>query len=69
MQRNIRIEVELWDAVKAKNLEMLKRGWPRLSVTDIIKSGLMHYLGRADMNQVYGSKFGAETIRHIEDEP
>jgi len=67
MQRNIKIEVELWDAVKAKNLEMLKRGWPRLSVTDIIKTGLRHYLGQADMNQVFGSKYGAETVKHEDD--
>ena len=66
--RTVRIDNELWLAVAAKNFEMMKRGWPRVSVSDIIRVGLMHYLGRADMNIVYGHPEAAKQVRHTEDE-
>ena len=66
--RTVRIDDAIWDAVVKRNAEAMAHGWPRRSVSDVIRTGLLHYLGRSNLNTVYGDKEMAAMVEHIEDE-
>jgi len=62
---NVRVDEKLWSDVKQKIAEMAKAGWV-ISVSDILRAGLMHFLGRANIDQMFNSKENAKAD-HVED--
>ena len=67
-QINVRLEPELIAAVRMRAALLKKAGWSDISVTDVIRVGLKEFIGEGKMNDVYGSKFAAAAIKHVEDE-
>lgn len=68
-QINVRLEPELIEAVKIRAAQLKANGWPDISVTDVIRTGLKQFIGEADMNRIYGSKIAASEAKHEEDQP
>jgi hypothetical protein len=66
--RTVRIDPAIWNAVVKRNQEAMDHGWAKRSVADVIRTGLLHYLGRSNLDQVYGDKENAKLVPHQEDE-
>ena len=60
--RTFRCDEDLWKRVKAK-----AKLWS-LSVTDIIRLSLKHYLGDLNINEVLDNKEAAKQIPHVPDD-
>jgi hypothetical protein len=68
-QINVRIDPDLIEAVKVRAALLKTTGYPSISVTDVVRTGLMEFLGGKPMSEIYGSKFAAAAAKHQEDEP
>jgi hypothetical protein len=64
---SFRLDKKLVKAVKEKNEVYNSGNWKARSVTDVVTVGLMHYLGTANMNEVFGDKEHAAEVEHEED--
>lgn len=67
--RSVRIDDKLWNDVRDRAALLKATGYPSISVTDVVRTGLMEFLGGKPMSEIYGSKFAAAAAKHTEDEP
>ena len=67
--RTVRIDDDLWLGVIERCKALQKTGYPPISVSDVIRTGLREFIGEGKMSDAYGTIAAAESIRHVEDEP
>ena len=65
--RTVRIEDDLWEKVKARAVLLKQHGFPPISVSDVIRTGMQEFIGEGTMQDAYGSIHSAAVQPHIED--
>ena len=66
--RTVRIDDKLWQAVVDRAADLKRVGWPPISVSDVIRTGMREFIGEGSMQESYGSIHAAKVNQHTEDE-